>query len=226
MRSRIGFCVVLLLLCAVAVAGQQNPAPGEPLEIRTFGLPKAILRQPFRFQLQAQGGIGPLKWRAEAGTLPPGMVLSEDGVLAGTPTQAGDFQIRVTVTDSGKPAYERSQELTLHVVAPLVVEWSRYPRISGQRIEGAIKVTNQTDSDFDLTFIALAVNEAGRATAVGYKHWTLTRETVELEVPFEENLPYGAYDLNVDVVAEVPETNTIHRVHLATKEKLQVRQGP
>jgi len=72
----------------------------------------------------------------------------------------------------------------------------------------------------------LAVNEIGRATAVGYQHFTLKNNTADLEIPFGENLPRGSYDLNVDAVAEVPATNTIYRARLVPKEKLVVQQGP
>jgi hypothetical protein len=174
--------------------------------------------------LEAQGGISPLKWQVTSGSLPPGLALGEDGTLSGLPTQAGEFHFAVTVTDSGKPAYERSQDLVLRVVTPLLAEWSEYPKINGQRVEGAIKVSNGTDRDFDLTVIILAVNQIGRATAVGYQHVELKKETSELVLPFGENLPPGAYVVNVDVVAEVPTIDTIYRARLVTKEKLQVQQ--
>ena len=74
--------------------------------------------------------------------------------------------------------------------------------------------------------IALAVNENGRATAVGYQHFTLKKDTDEFEIPFGENLPQGSYDLNVDAVGEVEATNTIFRARLAPSGKLQVVQGP
>jgi hypothetical protein len=213
-------------LAPLPVAGQQAAATGEPLSIRTLTLPKAYLRQQYRFRLEAQGGISPLKWQVTSGSLPSGLALGEDGPLSGIPTQAGEFHFTVTVSDSGKPAYERSQDLVLRVVTPLLADWSEYPRVNGQRVEGAIKVSNETDRDFDLTVIILAVNEIGRATAVGYQHLTLNKETSELKIPFGETLPFGAYDLNVDVVAEVAATNTIYRARLVTKEKLQVQQGP
>ena len=91
---------------------------------------------------------------------------------------------------------------------------------------GVIKVSNQTDNDFDLTVIVLAINEIGRATAVGYQHLTLKQGATDLQVSFAENLPAGAYDLNADVVAEVPATGAIYRARLVTTEKLQVREGP
>ena len=47
-----------------------------------------------------------------------------------------------------------------------------------------------------------------------------------MEIPFSENLPPGMYQLNVDAVAEVPESNTIYRARLVTREKLEVQPIP
>ena len=63
------------------------------------------------------------------------------------------------------------------------------PKVNGRRVEGSIKVSNQTEQDFDFTFIALAVDPNGRATAVGYQHFALKKNTEEFEIPFGENLP-------------------------------------
>ena len=46
-----------------------------------------------------------------------------------------------------------------------------------------------------------------------------------MEIPFGENLPHGTYEVNVDAVAEVAATNTIHRARLVAN-KLDVQQGP
>lgn len=158
--------------------------------------------------------------------MPDGLAIGPDGVLSGVPIETGDFRFTVTVTDSGKPAHQKSQELTLLVVAPLLLQWSRLPKINGQRLECAIRLSNQTGEDFDLTVVGLAVNEIGRATAVGYQHFTLRRDTEDLEITFSENLPPGMYELNVDAVAEVPESNTIHRTRLVAREKLLVQPIP
>src|SRR5580704_3993222 len=206
--------------------GQSGAASGERIVVQTASLPKGFLRQQYRFRLEAAGGITPLTWAVTSGALPRGIALSEDGILSGVATEAGQFRFVVAVTDSGKPPHQRTQELSLGVVAPLVVQWSRYPKVTGQRVECAIKLSNQTGQDFDLTMIALAVNEIGRATAVGYQHFILKKGTLDLEIPFGENLPHGAYTLNVDVVGEVEATNTIYRARLVTSENLQVQEGP
>ena len=218
--------LTLALFATSMSAAQQGGALVEPIVLQTTSLPKGFLRQPYHFKLEAQGGILPLRWEITAGAQPPGIDLSPDGTLSGAPPEVDSFHFVVTITDSGKPARERKKEFILNVVAPLVVEWSRKPKISGRRLEGAIKVSNQTEQDFDFTFIALAVDPSGRATAVGYQHFTLKRDTDEFEIPFGENLPFGTYDLHLDAVAEVADTNTIHHVHLTTPEKLQVTQGP
>ena len=218
--------VIGLLATASLVSAQQGTTRVEEIVIRTSSLPKIYLRQQFRLELKAQGGVAPLRWRLTGGDLPSGLILSEDGVLSGVATKPGGYKFTLTVSDNNKPSHERSQEFTLRVTAPLLVEWSRPPKVNGQRVDGAIKVTNDSDDDFDLTEVVMAVNEIGRATAIGYQRFTLKKGTEGLEIPFGENLPFGAYDLNVDVVAEVADTNTIYRSRLAPEQKIVVQQGP
>ena len=58
----------------------------------------------YSFPFTATGGYLPLTWTA-AGTLPPGLTLSPDGTLSGTPTTASPtpFAFTLTVTDSRTP---------------------------------------------------------------------------------------------------------------------------
>ena len=218
--------LMLIVLVAPAAWAQQAAATGKPLVIVTQSLPKAYIRQSYQVRLEADGGIAPLKWEVSEGSLPAGIVLQGDGLLSGTPTETGEFRITATVTDSGKPAYQRQQQLSLLVVAPLMLQWSRYPKVTGPRLEGSVTVSNQTDRDFDLTVIVLAVNEIGRATAIGYQHFPLKKNTAGIEIPLAETLPYGGYEINVDAVAEVAATNSIYRARLVPKEKFQVRPEP
>lgn len=226
MKLRAAGSAILFFALLGPSPAQQGGATGEPIVFSTAPLPKAFLRRPYYFKLEAQGGITPLTWEVTAGTPPTGIELSPDGTLSGTPTEVDSFRFVVTVTDSGKPVAQKKKQFILPAVAPLVVEWSRKPKVTGHRLEAAIRVSNQTGDDFDFTLIALAVAEDGRATAVGYQHFTLKKDTDEFEIPFAENLPRGAYDLNVDAVGEVASTNSIFRARLAPTEKLQVVLGP
>ncbi len=167
-----------------------------------------------------------MRWEVTEGALPAGIVLGHDGILSGTPTETGEFKFTVMVTDSGRPAGQRNQQLVLTVVAPLLAQWGRYPKVKGRRLEGSIIVSDQTEQDFDLTVIMMAVNETGRATAIGYQRFPLKKGNTGQEIPFGENLPQGSYELNVDVVAEVAATNSIYRARLVPTERFQILQGP
>jgi hypothetical protein len=223
--AKLAVLVLLVLAVRARTQAQQAGAIGEPISLQTPSLPKGFLRQPYHFKLEAQGGILPLKFKVTAGSPAEGIDLADDGTLSGTPTEVGSFLLVVTITDSGKPVRQKKQELTLDVVAPLVVQWSKKPIITGHRLEAAIKVSNQTGQDFDFTLIALAVDQNGRATAVGYQHFPLLKDSEQL-IPFGENLARGLYELHVDAVGEVEATNTIYRRRLATGERLEVIQGP
>jgi len=220
---------LLFLLISPLTAVCQNLPPGtssSQLAIKSGPALKAFLRTQYHEQLEVQGGSAPYIWKLASGTLPKGISLDPSGVLSGSPTETGDFPFVVTVTESGRPAHQRNQALVLRVLAPLLIQWGRPAKINGQRIEGSINVSNQTGQDFDLTVVIVAVNEIGRATALGYQHFPLKQNTIDLEIPFGENLPPGGYEVNVDVVAEIAATNTIHRVRLVTPSKLQIIQGP
>ena len=217
--------LLLFSLCVVASA-QQGAATGEPLIVQTTTLPKAYVRQPYEAHLQARGGITPLRWEVTDGALPSGVALGRDGILSGVPAETGEFRFTVTVTDGGRPAAQRNQQLVMTVVAPLMAQWGRYPKVTGRRLEGSITVSNETGQDFDLTVVVMAVNEIGRATAIGYQRFTLKKDTTSLEIPFGDNLPKGSYELNVDAVAEVAATNSIYRTRLVPNEKFQMQEGP
>jgi Putative Ig domain len=219
-----------LALCMLAVVpppalAQQAAATGEPLVVVNPTLPKGYLRQPYQDQLQARGGITPVKWEVISGSLPTGVTLGEAGVLNGAPTKAGDFSFAVKLTDSGKPAQEKTQPFLMQVVEPLLSDWDRHPKVIGQRIEGSIKVSNQTDDDFDLSTVVLAVSDSGRATAIGIEHFNLKKQTLDFKIPFGDDLPFGTYQVNVNIVAAISATNSVLKQHL-TAGPLQVVQTP
>lgn len=74
----------------------------EALAVATDALPGAFLNTPYFHFLTATGGVPPYSWSLASGAeLPPGLTLSSDGVISGTPTSVGaNFGFAVTVTDS------------------------------------------------------------------------------------------------------------------------------
>jgi len=219
--------IVLIIATCLRVVGAQQPPPVQPLAILDQSLPPLHAGIDARIPLHASGGVPPYHWSVTAGDLPPGMALDSAGFLIGRPSKPGDFAFTLTVTDSAQPAHSVNKELRTQVTAALLLEWLRPPQVQGTEINGAVQVSNGTkDDDFDLTVIIMAVNEIGRATALGYQHVTLKAGVTNFQVPFGSTLPAGAYVVHADAVAEIPARNTILRQRLQTPVALQIVQGP
>ena len=214
-----------LLFVATLVDAQQAPPASDSLSISTNALPKASLWEPYIANLQASGGIEPYHWHIVEGSVPRGFVLNESGTLTGVMDEPGDFEFTVLVTDNDKPPKHGKQQLVLSTEIPMTADWLRKVQVSGQRIDGSIKVSNNTGRDFDLTFIVLAVNDIGRATAIGYQHFPLKRDTRDMEIPFGDTLSPGNYVVNIDVVGEEPVSYRIFRARLVTGQE-SINQGP
>ena len=219
-------CAFAITLGAILAQTQQTaPAADLSVTVATEDLPKASLWTPYKFRLQASGGIEPYHWHVLSGSLPAGLSLSDEGELAGIPQEPGQFEFNVLVAESNRPPKQHQKKFTLSIEKPLAADWSRAAKINGRRIEGSIKVSNHTGRDFDLTVIVLAVNDIGRATAIGYQHFPLNKNTRDLEISFGDTLSRGGYQVNVDIVGEEPISNRIFRARLVT-EKESVTQGP
>lgn len=65
---------------------------------------------------------GNVTWSIADGTLPPGLTLSEDGVLGGTPTEAGSFQFTVRVEDGRVPPASGERTYDLEVLTPVTIQ--------------------------------------------------------------------------------------------------------
>src|SRR5262249_43587179 len=200
-------CVIALPVMTMVSALAQKPLT-IPEDV---SLPPGSLWENYGYALRASEGIAPYHWRLTSGSLPDGFRLSESGELTGVPQSTEPFEFTVTVRDNDDPPMELTKKFTLQTDTPLVAEWDRKARVSGQGIDGAIKVSNRTGRDFDLTVIVLAVNDIGRATAIGYQHFSLKRATHELGIPFGDTVSRGTYAVNVDVVGEEPMSNRIFR---------------
>src|SRR5947209_3313506 len=194
----------------------QQPSITGPASISTKDPPKALLWERYEFEMQASGGISPYHWYLSGGSLPRGFTLDERGELTGTLNELGSFDFTVLIKDSSNPPKEHKQQLVLDTETPLTAEWLRKTQVNGQRVDGSVKVSNHTGRDFDLTFVVLAVNDIGRATAIGYQHFPLKKDTLDMEIPFGDLLSPGNYSVNVDVVGEEPVSNRIFRARLVT----------
>ena len=196
------------------------------LVIDTTSFPATYPRATYSVRLQQHGGVAPLHWKIEKGDLPPGLTLDDDGTLHGTAVKVGEYRFTISVTDSGKPAQAVQREYVLNVVAAMSMTWKTPPHVMGNRIDGSVQVSNNTEDDIDFTFVVLAVNENGRATAIGYQRFPLKKGTTDFVIPFGDTLPHGSYVVHADGVGEIAEKNQIHRARLQTPAALQVVVGP
>jgi len=72
------------------------------------------------FPLTATGGVTPYTWSwtaAKGSSLPPGLSLSNSSI-SGTPTQAGTYQVILTITDSESPCAQATTSTTIVIANP------------------------------------------------------------------------------------------------------------
>ncbi len=94
--------------------------------ITSTALDEAEAGEEYLYQLTAKGGKTPYAWSKIEGDLPPGLTLSSDGALMGTPTAHGDYAFKVRAFDADTPPSYADADLSLTVnIAPLVVTGSK-----------------------------------------------------------------------------------------------------
>jgi hypothetical protein len=93
--SHITVAVTLLLLLSLSAL----TVAAEPLTITTATLTYGGVDTPYTDSFAASGGTSPYSWKA-SGILPPGLSVSSDGVISGTPTSGGTYTFMAKVTDA------------------------------------------------------------------------------------------------------------------------------
>jgi hypothetical protein len=229
MKRRSGVRAWWFVLWLTTAGFAQSAATGNSkLTIDPPNLPPATPQHAYRYQLTAKGGIPPMRWELLQGELPPGLRFSDDGVISGTPVSTGEWRFMVGVADTSRPPQAATREIVFKVLEPLMLEWKTYPKLAGNQILGSVAVSNGTDDTFDFTLFVVAVNEIGKAFALGYQRFPLRPGTSQFEIPFgqSQNLPQGNYFVHVDAVGEVEAKQYIYRRRLQTKESFTVAVGP
>jgi hypothetical protein len=227
MRNLVTYCGVAVFAVAAVLA-----APGQTAEKQESGLvitapppANAVLGGRFSFPLVASGGAAPYSWRLADGHLPPGLTLhGHSGVISGVPSAAGEYRFTVAVADSSAPPLQTQRAMTITVVAALAIDWKQYPTVQGATLSGSVVVTNQTGQDFDLTVVVVAVNSIGRATTLGYQHFTLAGEQASPVVPFGSSPGLGTYVVRADAIAHQPGKQHVYRARKQTSQPLPINQ--
>jgi hypothetical protein len=126
---------VRLLRTTVLVALLAAVAAPAALALRftddSYFVPKGIVGRPYTHWFKGDAGCGPglpYQFRIIGGELPPGLWLRTDGLLGGTPTEAGSWSFWVELSDQDPPTQDwcrpaKSQrEFTVVVVKPLEID--------------------------------------------------------------------------------------------------------
>jgi hypothetical protein len=109
---------------ASAIFGLQTTVT---FRITTTTIPPGIVGAPYSQTFAAVDGTTPYAWNLSAGTLPPGLNLSPDGILDGTPTEAGTFSFTIQATDSAAPNRTSTATFTVQVRPPLTITSTSLP---------------------------------------------------------------------------------------------------
>jgi hypothetical protein len=115
--------------------------------------PLGVVGDPYVVQLNGEGGCGPdpsvpgsglpYQYRVLNGSVPPGLVLDKDGLLHGTPAQAGTWSFWVELSDEDPPSAawcrpaKSEREFTVSVAAPPATVGSNYAvQVSAEGVDG------------------------------------------------------------------------------------------
>jgi Bacterial Ig-like domain (group 3)/Putative Ig domain len=105
------FQITLTATNIIGSSTQQFTLTVVGLHVTTSSLPEVTPGAPYSKQLEAVGGLVPLKWKVTAHSLPAGLKLSTAGLLSGKVglkkyAPGTSFPITVTVTDSTKRVHQ------------------------------------------------------------------------------------------------------------------------
>jgi hypothetical protein len=211
-------------MLALAFAGL-GPRPASSIGIVETRLPDCFLGEPYDAQLHAIAGRGPLKWEVVKGQLPAGLKLEpRTGRVRGRCEAAGEAGFAVRVTDATKPPQRAEREFTVRVPPPIEVQWKDLPAVREGGIHGSVTLTNGLKQEYEVTLIIVAVNEVGKAFALGYQHHRLRPQAGGEDVEFggDAVLPRGRYIVHVDAVGEDLVRKKIYRSRLQAQDPLSV----
>ena len=139
------------------------------LSITTASLPNGTVGVGYSQPLAASGGLGTYTWSLASGSLPPGVVLSAAGVLAGTPAAGGTYSFTVKVTDSAAPAQSVTQNLTLTIAAPVSLLITSAPTnvVGGQPFAISVNVKDGSGSPIVGASVSLSFATRGCLGGLG-----------------------------------------------------------
>jgi hypothetical protein len=199
--------------------------PAQDLQMQQLPAQTAIAGQSYVLGLTAHGGAPQYSWQLLSNQLPPGLKLNaHTGRISGIPTGAGEYSFTIAVTDSNVPAMRVQHDYTIRVIEGLSIDWKETPAVHGNSISGSAIVTNQTGQNMVLTLVVVAVNQIGRATALGYQHFTVNAGAKSPVIPFNASPGEGTYYVRADAAAHQNGHRHVFRAGKQTPANITVTQ--
>lgn len=96
---------------AVTAIPESGVARDQPPALTLPALPDAVQKEPYSFALDAAYGKPPYQYQVTSGALPPGVSLSQQGVLSGTPESTVESRFNIQVKDSAGRESSRAYAL-------------------------------------------------------------------------------------------------------------------
>ena len=106
---------------------------GPPEITSSDSLPPGLVGSAYSQTLTASGGSQPLTWSITAGTLPPGLSLSTNGVISGTPGAGMTVTFTVKATGLDALSSEQAVHLTIVPVPGQTYSYYAWTNFAGQR---------------------------------------------------------------------------------------------
>jgi len=223
----VGVIVCALLMSACGGKTPQNGAPA--LNISAANpLPSGAEGDAYKEGLLATGGVQPYTWTIDSGALPPGLTLTTDGVLSGTPPtgSAGTYSFTVRVTDSQSPvkAYQIAN-LSLTINPPLSFPVSS---LTNSNAVIAVPFSAMVGASGGLTpYTYKVISDPGclfttTPNCASNGGLTLTTDTADTNATISgtPNGPIGTYTFIVQVTDSYPTTATAN-FSITVKGKIQ-----
>ncbi len=233
--------------CLPTLTCEEGSCVPRPLFVAPQELAAAMIDTAYEAQLEAGGGVEPYGWTVAQGPLPPGLALQAEGLLAGSPNQAGEYPFTVRVQDALGAQAEAELLLRVHgqglVVAterlPEAEEGIEYaaglqalggnPPYAWMIAEGALPAglallgdgriagTPSEIGDFPLL---VKVFDNSALTQQAERELTLSVEIAPLDIVGEQQ-----YDLWVFKVIVLPMITVVENIPIPYSQRLEARGG-
>jgi hypothetical protein len=159
-------------------------------------LPDGVAGSPYNQTMTAGNGTAPYVFSVSSGNLPPGLALSSDGMLSGTPTNSGIFSFTILATDAygcsdgrdysvavaGSPvilAQPQSQTVPMGSNVTLTVSADGVPAPTFQWYFNSSNISGALDTSLTLMNFQ-GSNEGSYFVTVGNGNGSVTSQTAEL----------------------------------------------